>query len=69
MLTPRQKQVAELVARGWRPTQIAQRLGVTPKTVEVYMQRAADRLGGDPGPGPRHKLTIWFLGQHHNSAA
>lgn len=70
MLTPRQKQVAALVAKGMSYREIAPRLGMAPETVRTHIKQAAIRLGGDSRQ--RSRLTIWFFGQSgpdHNSAA
>jgi DNA-binding NarL/FixJ family response regulator len=44
-LTPRQIEVVQLIARGFTSHEIAGELGVRPKTVENYKQRAFVRLG------------------------
>ena len=45
MLTPRQIEVVQLIARGLTSHEIAEELGVRPKTVENYKQRVFTRLG------------------------
>ncbi len=45
MLTPRQLEVVQLIARGLTSHEIAEELGVRPKTVENYKQRVFARLG------------------------
>jgi DNA-binding NarL/FixJ family response regulator len=45
MLTPRQIEVVQLIARGFTSQEIAGELGVRPKTVENYKQRVFIRLG------------------------
>jgi DNA-binding NarL/FixJ family response regulator len=59
VLTPRQRQVGELVARGLSAKAIAREIGLSVRTVEDHIQEAANRLPG--GTPARHKLTIWFL--------
>jgi DNA-binding NarL/FixJ family response regulator len=44
-LTPRQRQVAGLVAGGGTNRQIARALGITEKTVEVHLTQIMARLG------------------------
>jgi DNA-binding NarL/FixJ family response regulator len=44
-LTPRQLEVVQLIARGLTGHEIAEELGVRPKTVENYKQRVFARLG------------------------
>jgi len=58
-LTPRQQEVAGLVAKGFTAEQIARQIGAATPTVRQHIQDAAERL---PGEGrPRHKLSIWFF--------
>jgi len=44
-LTPRQREVLQLVAEGWTTKQIAAHLHVSPKTVETHRQKVMDTLG------------------------
>jgi DNA-binding CsgD family transcriptional regulator len=56
-LSPRQREVAELVAAGLRQTEIAERLHLSRSAVAWYVVRVADRL---PGPGlPTAKIIRW----------
>lgn len=57
-LTPREREVAALVAKGLDRQQIAAELGVSPRTVETHIAHAAMRIGGEAPP--RHRLTLWF---------
>jgi DNA-binding CsgD family transcriptional regulator len=58
-LTPRQLAVGRLLAEGFRPAAIADRLGISPRTVQQHISDAADRL---PGPGrPQHRLLVHVL--------
>jgi DNA-binding NarL/FixJ family response regulator len=59
MLTPRQREVAGLVARGMSAPAIANTIGISAETVKVHIREAADRLAGDSRP--RQKLTLWFF--------
>jgi two-component system, NarL family, response regulator NreC len=44
-LSPREREVLELTARGHSSREIAERLIVSPKTVDTYRQRLMDKLG------------------------
>jgi FixJ family two-component response regulator len=44
LLTMREQQVRELVADGFQVKQIAEKLGISPRTVEVYKARLAQKL-------------------------
>jgi DNA-binding NarL/FixJ family response regulator len=45
VLTPRQREVLQLVAEGYSNKEIASRLNVTPKTVETHRTELMERLG------------------------
>lgn len=58
-LTPRQREVAALVARGWSDKKIARAIDCSPKTVAEHIREAAERI---PGPWkPRMKLLVFIL--------
>lgn len=59
MLTPRQREVAELVARGLSNKAIARRLDISVRTVEAHIYMAADVLARPCRP--RHALTLFVL--------
>lgn len=44
-LTPRERQVWELLGKGNPNWQIAQELGVTPQTLDIYRMKVKDKLG------------------------
>jgi DNA-binding NarL/FixJ family response regulator len=44
-LTPRQRQVAELVSRGFTNTQIGERLSISPETVRTHVRQVLHALG------------------------
>lgn len=44
-LTQRERQVMRLVARGMQNAEIAESLGISPRTVEVYRSRMFEKLG------------------------
>jgi DNA-binding NarL/FixJ family response regulator len=50
-LTPRQREVLQLVAEGNTTKAIAQRLGLSPKTVETHRAQLMERLGVHDIPG------------------
>lgn len=58
MLTPRQREIAQLVARGLTNKEIAKVTGLSRRTVEDHIAEAANRIPGDTKP--RHKLIVWF---------
>lgn len=66
-LTPRQKQIAGLVARGYTTKQISVVTGLSPFTVQNHIVQAAERLDGQQYP--RSKLTLWFLAQPDDDVA
>jgi non-specific serine/threonine protein kinase len=59
MLTPRQREIAALVARGYTNKQIGTTLGLSRQTVETHVKQAAASVPG--GGKPRHRLTLWFF--------
>ena len=59
MLTPRQREVAELVARGLSNKKIAHNLGISVETVNAHVRNAAERI---PIAGrQRYRLILWVL--------
>jgi len=58
-LTPRQLEIAQLVARGLSNKEIAQSTGIAVDTVENHIRQAAERI--EIGGRPRHKLTVFVL--------
>lgn len=44
-LTPREKQVLEMISRGWTTKEIANSLDVSPRTVESHRANIADKIG------------------------
>lgn len=62
VLTPRQAEVAELIARGLGNRDIASRLGVSRETVKVHVRQAAGRIGS--AMEPRETLAVWFYLTH-----
>jgi len=51
-LTPREREIAQLAARGWSITEIGQELEIVPHTVAVFLNRIRLKIGVN-----RHGLT------------
>ena len=51
VLTPRQKEVLQLIAEGYSTKEIAERLHVSVKTIEAHRANLMDRLGIHDVPG------------------
>ncbi len=65
ILSTRQAQVTELVARGLPNKMIAAQTGLSVRTVEDYIQAAAAKIcreGSCLNRKPRERLTLWFFG-------
>jgi len=62
MLTPRQSEIARLVAEGKSAKRIAREVGISPHTAEAHIRNAASRIPGD-GPA-RWKLVLFVLSDH-----
>lgn len=56
-LTPRQRQVAELVARGWSNRQIAAELVITERSAESHVERIRARLSFRS----RSQIAAWYV--------
>ena len=56
-LTPRQHQVAGLVALGWTNRRIAEELVVSERTAESHVERIRDRLGFRS----RAQVAAWYV--------
>ena len=63
MLTPRQREVAELVARGYTAKRIAREFDISVSTAEAHIRDAAARIPSDPDCEyrAREKLLIFVL--------
>lgn len=59
MLTPRQSEIAALVAKGLSNKAIARETGLAIQTVKNHIDGAATRLPGDGRP--RHRILVWFF--------
>lgn len=70
MLTPRQREIAGLVAQDMSAREIAKRTGISERTVEVHIQQAAKRIGGESAPQYRpRRLLVWFFNLDSGNAA
>jgi len=56
-LTPRQRQVAALIAEGLTNKQVAERLYITERSAESHVERIMDRLGFRS----RSQIAAWFV--------
>jgi DNA-binding CsgD family transcriptional regulator len=66
-LTPREVEVARLVARGLSAKAIGRQMGVSAETVRAHIRNAAARI---PGSGPaKHKLLLFVLTTKENRRA
>lgn len=59
-LTDREIEVLHLMARGWRPTRIAEALHISPKTVETHQSKARRKLGVSTGRELLRVAVKWF---------
>jgi DNA-binding NarL/FixJ family response regulator len=57
VLTPRQLEVAGLVAQGWSNRQIAEALVITERSAESHVERIRGRLGFRS----RAQVAAWFV--------
>jgi len=56
-VTPRQRQVAKLVAQGWSNRQIATELVITERSAESHVERIRARLGFRS----RAQIAAWYV--------
>ena len=59
MLTPRQKEIAGLVAKRLSRRAIAERVGLSEETVKQHISEAAHRIGGEGRA--RERIICWFF--------
>lgn len=64
-LTPREKQIARLVANGFTNAEIADKICVTPDTVKKYMTN----IFGKTCVRNRTELAVWFLKRNTDASA
>ncbi len=60
-LTPRQLDVAALVANSLTTKQIARELGISPQRVRVLVSSIAYRIGADPERDERIQVAQWWI--------
>jgi DNA-binding NarL/FixJ family response regulator len=61
-LTPRQREILQLIAEGRSTKEIAQRLGLSVKTVETHRARLMERLGVRGVPGlVRYAISVGII--------
>lgn len=66
-LSPRQSEIAELLAKGMSDKAIAKETGLSVKTVQAHIERAAARI---PGEGRRRwRLMVFAMGGDPSQAA
>lgn len=58
-LTPREREIATLLGRGWDCKRIADALGVRPPTVRRFVEQIADKLTNPDAIRPSPLVTIW----------
>lgn len=59
-LSPRENEVLELLSKGLRYDEIAENLGIKPRTVNTHLQRAYSKLHVHSGPGAVSKFLNSF---------
>jgi DNA-binding CsgD family transcriptional regulator len=64
-LTRRELEVAELVAQGWTNREIAERLVISPRTVETHLEHVKAKLGLSRRP----HIVAWALRQRRAANA
>ena len=57
-LSPREREVCELLARGEGIKAIARKLGITRRTVKAHIANVKRKAGIT---GPLHRLVVWYL--------
>jgi DNA-binding NarL/FixJ family response regulator len=69
-LTVQQAALVDLLAAGWDNARIADRLGLSPRTVDNQLSRIYKRLGlgGANGVNARVRLVLLYLGQDRAGA-
>ena len=60
LLTPREQEVLQLIARGYLYKEIARRLGISVKTVEAHASSVLRKLQ----LSTRHELSHWAAQRH-----
>jgi DNA-binding NarL/FixJ family response regulator len=58
MLTPRQTEIAQLVAKGYTAREMSAALGISIHTAQEHVAAAAERIPGDLSPRKRLQLFV-----------
>jgi non-specific serine/threonine protein kinase len=64
-LTPRELEIADLVALGLTNPQIAERLVISPGTVRIHVERILGKLGRTS----RVQIATWVVDERNSSQA
>jgi non-specific serine/threonine protein kinase len=64
LLSPREHEIAEEIARGLSNHDIATKLYVSVRTVDAHVRHILNKLGLNS----RTQVAIWFAANHHNSS-
>jgi non-specific serine/threonine protein kinase len=64
LLSPREREIAEEIARGLSNHDIATKLYVSVRTVDAHVRHILNKLGLNS----RTQVAIWFAANHHNSS-
>jgi DNA-binding NarL/FixJ family response regulator len=62
LLSPREREIAEEIARGYSNHDIATKLYVSVRTVDAHVRHILNKLGFTS----RTQVAIWFAANHHN---
>ena len=68
-LTPREREVAEKMARGWTNPQIAERLKISPKTLDIHRANAKAKLDAKTAAGIAAVYFVVKIAEVHPPAA
>ncbi|HWV58694.1 MAG TPA: helix-turn-helix transcriptional regulator [Longimicrobiales bacterium] len=67
-LTPRQKEIAELIAHGKPVRDIAKHLGISKRTVETHIRAIHEKIPPF-APHPLRRITLWWWALHEPASA
>lgn len=62
-LSPRQLEVARLIARGYDTGEIAEELGISPEGVKTHIDKIAERVANPNGLKPLRAVRRWAAQQ------
>lgn len=69
LLSPRQHDVARLVADGLTTKHIAASLGISPRTVNVHITAICFLIGADAEKDERVQVAMWWWEEYSRPAA